>query len=50
MFDIEPGRYGFYVWTAYGLSTLVFLILIVSALRHAARWRKKAQDLGWSGK
>ncbi len=50
MLDLDAGKYGFYVWTAYGATAIVFIALIVSALGHAARWRKKAKDLGWGDK
>jgi heme exporter protein CcmD len=44
----ETGKYGFFIWTAYGLSAAVFVLLIVSSLAHARRWKARAQAL--SGK
>jgi heme exporter protein D len=41
----ETGKYAFFVWSAYGITALVFAILIVSSLNHSRRWKKKAQDL-----
>jgi heme exporter protein D len=46
--DLSAGKYAAFVWPAYGLTALVFTILIVGALAHARRWKKRAQEL--SGK
>jgi len=43
MLHFETGKYGFYIWTAYGLSALVFVALIASSLGHARRWKQRAQ-------
>jgi heme exporter protein D len=37
--------YAAYIWPAYGLTVLVFAVLIVSSLTHARRWRKRAEEL-----
>ena len=50
MLDLDAGQYAAYVWPAYGITALVFLVLIASALAHARRWRKKAESLGWKQK
>jgi heme exporter protein D len=46
MLHFETGRYAFFVWTAYGLTAAVFLVLIAASLSHARRWRKRAEALG----
>jgi heme exporter protein D len=38
--------YAAYIWPAYGVSALMFLVLIVSSLAHARRWKKKAEERG----
>jgi len=45
MLNLETGKYAFFVWSAYGITAAVFLILILSSLNHARRWKKKAQEL-----
>ncbi len=45
MIDLETGKYGFFIWTAYGISAAVWLFLIVSSLLHARRWRQRAEAL-----
>lgn len=39
MFDFNAGKYALFVWSAYGLSALVFLVLIVDSLMGARRWK-----------
>jgi heme exporter protein D len=43
MLDFNAGKYAVFVWTAYGLSALVFAVLIVSSLLGARRWRREAE-------
>ena len=38
--------YAAYIWPAYGVTALMFLVLIVSSLAHARRWKKKAEARG----
>lgn len=45
MLNLETGKYGFFIWTAYGLTALVFVLLIASSLNHARRWRRRAEAL-----
>lgn len=45
MIHLETGKYGFYIWTAYGLTAVVFVAMIVSALTHARRWKARAEAL-----
>jgi heme exporter protein D len=40
---LETGKYAFFIWTAYGLSALVFVVLIAASLNHARRWKKRAE-------
>jgi heme exporter protein D len=41
--DLHVGKYAAYIWPAYGVTALVFLILVVSSLEHARRWRRRAE-------
>jgi heme exporter protein D len=45
MLNLETGKYAFFVWSAYGITALVFLILIAASLNHARRWKARAVDL-----
>lgn len=45
MLDLDAGKYAAYVWPAYAVTALVFAGLVVSALTHARRWRKRAEAL-----
>lgn len=36
-------KYAAYIWPAYAITAAVFLILIVSSLAHARRWKAKAE-------
>ena len=42
--DLSAGKYALYVWPAYGITALVFAVLIASSLAHARRWRRRAED------
>ena len=44
--DLDTGKYAAFVWPAYGLTALVFLVLVVSALGYSRRWRKRAEAMG----
>jgi heme exporter protein D len=46
MLHLETGKYAFFVWTAYGLTAVVFAVLTAASLSHARRWRKRAEALG----
>ena len=39
------GKYAAYILPAYGITALMFVILVASSLAHARRWRKRAQAL-----
>ena len=45
MLHLDTGKYAFFVWSAYAITALVFAILIVGALAHARRWRRRAEQL-----
>ncbi len=38
--SFETGAYGFYIWTAYGLSAVTIGWLIADSLMRSRRWRK----------
>jgi heme exporter protein D len=40
----ELGKYAAYIWPAYGITALVFAGMIVGSLRHARRWRQRAEE------
>jgi heme exporter protein D len=41
--DLDAGRYAAFVWPAFAITALVFAGMIVSALAHARRWRRRAE-------
>jgi heme exporter protein D len=41
----ELGKYAAYIWPAYGLTALVVIGLVASTLRHARRWKRRAEEL-----
>jgi len=43
--DLNLGKYAEYIWPAYGITALVFGLLVVGALRHARHWRRRAEEL-----
>jgi heme exporter protein D len=43
MLDFDAGKYAAFVWPAYGLTALVFLVLIADTLARARRWRQTAE-------
>jgi heme exporter protein D len=45
MLNLETGKYAFYIWTAYGLTAVVFAIMIVGSLAHSRRWKARAEAL-----
>jgi heme exporter protein CcmD len=45
MLDLDPGPYGFYIWTSYGVSAAALAWLTVSSLAFARRWRQRAESL-----
>lgn len=45
MLNFETGKYGFYIWTAYGLTAAVFVLMIVSSVLHSRRWKQRYEAL-----
>jgi heme exporter protein D len=43
MLDLDAGKYAAFVWPAYAISAVVIGAMIVFSLRHAARWRRRAE-------
>jgi heme exporter protein D len=43
--SFDVGRYGAYIWPAFGLSALVLGGLIVQSLVSAARWKRELARL-----
>jgi heme exporter protein D len=41
--SFDAGEYGFYIWTAYGLSAVVIGWLVADSLMRARRWRRAAE-------
>ena len=44
MLDFDAGKYASFVWPAYGLTALVFILLIADTLGRARRWRRAAEE------
>jgi heme exporter protein D len=42
--DLHTGKYAAYIWPAFGITALVFAVLIIGALNHARRWRRRAEE------
>jgi heme exporter protein D len=40
MLDFDAGKYALFVWPAYGLTALVFAVLIADSLARARRWKR----------
>ena len=45
MIDLDVGKYAAFIWPAYAVTALVFVVLIGGALNHSRHWKKKAQAL-----
>lgn len=45
MLDFDAGKYAAFVWPAYGLTALVFAVMIAASLNHARRWKARFQAL-----
>ena len=41
--DLDPGKYGAFVWPAYAITVLVFGGLIADTLLRARRWRRETE-------
>jgi heme exporter protein D len=45
MLDLDAGKYAAFVWPAFAISAIVIAGMIISALSHARRWRRRAEQL-----
>lgn len=45
MLDLDPGKYGAFLWPAFAISAFVIGWMVVDSLSRAARWRKEAERL-----
>ena len=45
MLDFDFGKYSGFIWGAYGVTALVFTVMIVASLRFSAQWRRRAEEL-----
>ncbi len=45
MLDLDPGKYGLFIWTAYGLSLIAFVGMIWLTLARSRYWRMEAKRL-----
>ena len=44
MLDFDAGKYAVFVWPAYGVTALVFIVMIADSVLRARRWRRAAED------
>jgi heme exporter protein CcmD len=45
MLNFETGKYGFFIWTAYGLTIAVFAAMIVGVILKSRRWKQRYEAL-----
>ena len=45
MIDLYVGKYAAFIWPAYGITALTFVIMVGAALNHSRRWKKRAEEL-----
>jgi heme exporter protein D len=45
MLDLDPGKYGAFLWPAFGITALVIGWMIVDSLSRAQHWRKEVARL-----
>ena len=45
MLNLDMGKYAVYVWSAYGITTLTLVSLVVLSLRAQAERRRKLEAL-----
>ena len=43
--DLAAGKYAAFIWPAYGITAVVFAVMIGAALGHARRWRRRVREL-----
>lgn len=44
MLDLDAGKYAVFVWPAYGLTVVVFTVLIADSLARARRWKRAVEQ------
>ena len=44
MLDFDAGKYGPFVWPAYAVTALIFVVMIADSLLRARRWRKTVEN------
>jgi heme exporter protein D len=45
MIDFDAGKYALFVWPAYGVTALTFVVLIADSVLRARRWRRAVERL-----
>lgn len=45
MLDLDPGKYGAFLWPAFAISVLVIGWMVVDSLSRARHWRKEVERL-----
>jgi heme exporter protein D len=45
MSAVLAGKYAPFIGSAYAVTAVVFLVMILAVLGHARRWRKRAETL-----
>jgi heme exporter protein D len=50
MFDFDAGKYAIFVWPAYAITAVVFIVMIADSLLRARRWRKAVEAREAEGK
>ena len=45
MLDLDVGKYAAFIWPAYAITALAFVVLIAGAAGPRRRWRKRAEEL-----
>jgi len=44
MLDFAAGKYAAFVWPAYAITVLVFVVMIADSLIRARKWRRAVED------
>ncbi|WP_374472087.1 heme exporter protein CcmD [Phenylobacterium sp.] len=44
--DFDASPYAAYVWPAFALTALVFAWMVLGALAHARKWKRRADERG----
>ena len=43
MLDFDAGKDAIFVWTAYGLTAAIFVLMVADTLVRAWRWRRRVR-------